>query len=131
MSALILVRGKVIDSITREPAEGSVVRLLSGETLDMGVIELQPGNTGLDEVVLTAERVDRPIKRQSSMIFHNVFHTARYYSTRIAGGLESINNVKLDFPNIAVSLTLNFNTQLKEKQGALTGSGAQFTGSDF
>lgn len=67
----------------------------------------------------------------ASLVVHNVFHTARYYSSRIADGLESYTNVKPRFPNIALSLTFNFNSKLKEKQGAVSGGGAQFIGSDF
>ena len=66
----------------------------------------------------------------ASLVFHNVFHTARYYSTRVTDGLESYTNVKPKFPNIALSVTYNFNSGIKEKQGAVSG-GAQFTGSDF
>ncbi|MDE6644854.1 MAG: outer membrane beta-barrel family protein, partial [Muribaculaceae bacterium] len=66
----------------------------------------------------------------ASLVVHNVFHTARYYSSRIADGLESYTDVKPKFPNIALSLTFNFNSKVKEKQGAVSG-GAQFTGSDF
>lgn len=66
----------------------------------------------------------------ASLVVHNVFHTARYNSTRIADGLESYTNVRPKFPNIALSLTFNFNSTMKEKQGAVSG-GAQFTGSDF
>lgn len=66
----------------------------------------------------------------ASLVVHNVFHTARYYSSRIADGLESYTDVRPKFPNIALSVTFNFNTKVKEKQGAVSG-GAQFTGSDF
>ena len=66
----------------------------------------------------------------ASLVVHNVFHTARYYSTRFTNGLESYTNVKPKYPNIALSLTFNFNSAMKEKQGAVSG-GAQFTGSDF
>ncbi len=65
-----------------------------------------------------------------SLVVHNVLHTARYYSSRITDGLESYTDVRPQFPNIALSLTFNFNSRMKEKQGAVSG-GAQFTGSDF
>lgn len=69
-------------------------------------------------------------KLSASLVVHDVFHTARYYSTRFTNGLESFTNVRPKFPNIALSVTFNFNSTLKEKQGAVSG-GAQFIGSDF
>lgn len=69
-------------------------------------------------------------KLWASLVVHNVFHTARYNSTRIADGLESFTDVRPKYPDIALSLTFNFNSTMKEKHGAVSG-GAQFTGSDF
>ncbi|MBD5224523.1 MAG: TonB-dependent receptor [Bacteroidales bacterium] len=66
----------------------------------------------------------------ASLVVHNLFHTARYSSSRVAAGLESYTVVKPRFPNIALTLAFNFNSRSKEKQGAVSG-GAQFTGSDF
>lgn len=69
-------------------------------------------------------------KLWASLVFHDVFHTARYNNTRVAPGLESYTYVRPKYPNVALSLTFNFNSNMKEKQGAVSG-GAQFTGSDF
>lgn len=67
----------------------------------------------------------------ASLVMHNVLHTARYNSTRISDNLESYTKVRPKFPNIALSLSFNFNSAFKERQGAVVEGGAQFTGKDF
>lgn len=67
----------------------------------------------------------------ASLVMHNVFHTARYNSTKRAANLESYTFVRPKFPNIALSISYSFNSDTKEHSGAVSKGGAQFTGKDF
>lgn len=67
----------------------------------------------------------------ASVVMHNIFHTARYSSTKRAENLESYTYVRPKFPNIAIALSWSFNTDSKEHSGAVSKEGAQFSGKDF
>ncbi len=67
----------------------------------------------------------------ASLTMHNIFHTARYNSTRMSENLQSVTHVRPKFPNISLSLSFSFNSDTKEHHGAVSESGAQFTGKDF
>ena len=63
-----------------------------------------------------------------SLVAHDVFHTARYYNTRIAEGLYSRTTVRPKYPNVVLSLTYNFNSSLK---GSTSSGTNLFEGKDF
>lgn len=63
-----------------------------------------------------------------SLVAHDVFHTARYYNTRMAEGLFSRTTVRPKYPNVVLSLTYNFNSSLK---GSSTSGTNLFEGKDF
>lgn len=67
----------------------------------------------------------------ASLVFHDMFRTAKYYSSRISPTLISETFVRPKYPHVVLSLTYNFNsTGHKEKSGAVS-SGAMFEGKDF
>ena len=67
----------------------------------------------------------------ASLVFHDMFRTAKYYSSRISPTLTSETFVRPKYPHVVLSLTYNFNsTGHKEKSGAVS-SGAMFEGKDF
>lgn len=67
----------------------------------------------------------------ASLVFHDMFRTAKYYSSRISPTLVSETFVRPKFPHIVLSLTYTFNSSgNKEKSGAVS-SGAMFEGKDF
>ncbi|MBQ2965878.1 MAG: TonB-dependent receptor [Bacteroidales bacterium] len=67
----------------------------------------------------------------ASLVFHDMFRTAKYYSSRISPTLTSETFVRPKYPHVVLSLTYNFNsTGHKEKTGAVS-SGAMFEGKDF
>ncbi len=80
------------------------------------------------DVALRQQIVDKSL--WASLVVHNLFHTARYESTRRSIDQMSYTHVRPKFPNIALSVTYTFNSTIKEKEGAVS-NGAQFTGSDF
>ena len=63
-----------------------------------------------------------------SLVAHDVFHTARYYNTRMAEGLYSRTTVRPKYPNVVLSLTYNFNSSLK---GSTSSGTNLFEGKDF
>lgn len=67
----------------------------------------------------------------ASMVFHDMFRTAKYYSSRVSPTLISYTSVRPKYPNIVFSLTYSFNAAgHKESTGAVS-SGAVFEGKDF
>ncbi len=67
----------------------------------------------------------------ASLVFHDMFRTAKYYSSRISPTLVSETFVRPKYPHIVLSLTYTFNSSgSKEKSGAVS-SGAMFEGKDF
>ena len=67
----------------------------------------------------------------ASLVFHDIFRTAKYYSSRISPTLISETFVRPKYPHVVLSLTYNFNSAgNKEKTGAVS-SGAVFEGKDF
>lgn len=67
----------------------------------------------------------------ASLVFHDMFRTAKYYSSRISPTLTSETFVRPKYPHVVLSLTYNFNSAgHKEKSGAVS-SGAMFEGKDF
>ena len=67
----------------------------------------------------------------ASLVFHDMFCTAKYYSSRISPTLVSETFVRPKYPHIVLSLTYTFNSSgNKEKSGAVS-SGAMFEGKDF
>ena len=67
----------------------------------------------------------------ASLVFHDMFRTAKYYSSRISPTLISETFVRPKYPHVVLSLTYNFNSAgNKEKTGAVS-SGAVFEGKDF
>ena len=67
----------------------------------------------------------------ASLVFHDMFRTARYHSSRISPTLVSDTFVRPKYPHVVLSLTYNFNSAgNKEKTGAVS-SGAVFEGKDF
>ena len=67
----------------------------------------------------------------ASLVFHDMFRTAKYYSSRISPTLISETFVRPKYPHVVLSLTYNFNSAgNKEKTGAVS-SGAMFEGKDF
>lgn len=67
----------------------------------------------------------------ASLVFHDMFRTAKYYSSRISPTLVSETFVRPKYPHIVLSLTYTFNSSgNKEKSGAVS-SGAMFEGKDF
>lgn len=67
----------------------------------------------------------------ASLVFHDMFRTARYHSSRISPTLVSDTFVRPKYPHVVLALTYNFNSAgNKEKTGAVS-SGALFEGKDF
>ena len=67
----------------------------------------------------------------ASLVFHDMFRTARYHSSRISPTLVSDTFVRPKYPHVVFALTYNFNSAgNKEKTGAVS-SGAMFEGKDF
>ena len=67
----------------------------------------------------------------ASLVFHDMFRTAKYYSSRISPTLILETFVRPKYPHVVLSLTYNFNSAgNKEKTGAVS-SGAIFEGKDF
>ena len=67
----------------------------------------------------------------ASLVFHDMFRTARYHSSRISPTLVSDTFVRPKYPHVVFALTYNFNSAgNKEKTGAVS-SGAVFEGKDF
>ena len=67
----------------------------------------------------------------ASLVFHDMFRTARYHSSRISPTLVSDTFVRPKYPHVVLALTYNFNSAgNKEKTGAVS-SGAVFEGKDF
>ena len=54
-----------------------------------------------------------------SLVSRDVFHTARYYSTRYADGLLSVTRIRPKYPNILLGITYNFKSS-KHKSSAVT-----------
>lgn len=70
-------------------------------------------------------------KLQASLVVHDMFRTAKYYSTRVSPTLISGTSVRPKYPHIVLSLTYSFNAGgHKEKSGAVS-TGAVFEGKDF
>lgn len=67
----------------------------------------------------------------ASLVARDVFHTAKYYSTRNSPTLMSSTFVRPVYPHIVLSLSYTFNASgHKESTGAVS-SGAMFEGKDF
>ena len=67
----------------------------------------------------------------ASLVAHDIFRTAKYYSTRVSPTLISTTHVRPKYPHIVLSLTWTFNAAgHKESSGAVS-SGAMFEGKDF
>ena len=67
----------------------------------------------------------------ASLVVHDIFRTAKYYSFRNSPTLISSTWVRPKYPNIVLSLTYTFNSSgHKEKSGAVS-TGAVFEGKDF
>jgi len=70
-------------------------------------------------------------KLHASLVAHDIFRTAKYYSTRVSPTLISSTHVRPKYPNIVLALTYTFNAAgHKESTGAVS-SGAVFEGKDF
>ena len=67
----------------------------------------------------------------ASLVFHDVFRTARYNNYRISPTLHSTTHVKPRYPNIMLSVSYAFNSKTKEHGGGKVSSGAAFEGKDF
>ena len=70
-------------------------------------------------------------KVSASLVFHDVFRTARYNNYRISPTLHSTTHVRPLYPNIMLSLSYAFNSKTKEHGGGKVSSGAAFEGKDF
>lgn len=70
-------------------------------------------------------------KVSASLVFHDVFRTARYNNYRISPTLHSTTHVRPRYPNIMLSLSYAFNSKTKEHGGGKVSSGAAFEGKDF
>lgn len=67
----------------------------------------------------------------ASLVVHDMFRTAKYYSSRVSPTLVSETFVRPKYPHIVLSLSYTFNSSgHKEKSGAVS-SGAVFEGKDF
>lgn len=67
----------------------------------------------------------------ASIVVHDIFRTAKYYSSRISPTLISHTYVRPKYPHIVLSLAYTFNSSPhKEKSGSVS-SGAMFEGKDF
>ena len=70
-------------------------------------------------------------KLQLGLVWHDIFHTARYHSLRTSALLNSETWVRPTFPSIALSVSYRFRQPAaKAKEGALRGE-AEFVGKDF
>lgn len=67
----------------------------------------------------------------ASLVFHDVFRTARYNNYRISPTLNSTTHVRPRYPNIMLSISYAFNSKTKEHGGGAVSSGAVFEGKDF
>lgn len=66
-----------------------------------------------------------------SLVAHDLFRTARYYSSRVSPTLISTTHVRPAYPNLILSLVYTFRgAKHKESTGAVS-SGAVFEGKDF
>ena len=70
-------------------------------------------------------------KVSASLVFHDVFRTARYNNYRISPTLHSTTHVRPRYPNIMLSISYAFNSKTKEHGGGRVSSGAAFEGKDF
>ena len=70
-------------------------------------------------------------KVSASLVFHDVFRTARYNNYRISPTLHSTTHVRPRYPNIMLSISYAFNSKTKEHGGGKVSSGAAFEGKDF
>lgn len=64
-----------------------------------------------------------------SLVAHDVFHTARYYNTRVSQGLESVTRVRPKYMNLMLSVSYNFNAS-KHKVQSVTDTNL-FEGKEF
>lgn len=70
-------------------------------------------------------------KLQMGLVWHDIFHTARYHSLRTSTLLNSETWVRPTYPNIVLSISYHFRQPLsKAKEGALSKE-AEFVGKDF
>lgn len=67
----------------------------------------------------------------ASLVFHDMFRTAKYYSSRISPTLVSETFVRPKYPHIVLSLTYTFNSSAKKEKSGAVSSGAMFEGKDF
>ena len=67
----------------------------------------------------------------ASIVFHDLFRTARYNNYRISPTLHSTTNVRPRYPNIMFSISYAFNSKTKEHGGGAISSSASFEGKDF
>ena len=70
-------------------------------------------------------------KLQMGLVWHDIFHTARYHSLRTSTLLNSETWVRPTYPNIVLSISYHFRQpSSKAKEGALSKE-AEFVGKDF
>lgn len=70
-------------------------------------------------------------KLQMGLVWHDIFHTARYHSLRTSSLLSSETWVRPTYPNIIFSISYRFRQpSAKAKEGALSKE-AEFVGKDF
>ena len=70
-------------------------------------------------------------KLQLGLVWHDIFHTARYHSLRTSALLSSETWVRPSFPCIALSVSYRFRQpNAKAKEGAISKE-AEFVGKDF
>ncbi len=67
----------------------------------------------------------------ASLVFHDIFRTARYNNYRISPTLNSTTHVRPRYPNIMLSISYAFNSKPKEHGGGAVSKGAVFEGKDF
>lgn len=70
-------------------------------------------------------------RMSASLVFHDLFRTARYNNYRISPTLNSTTHVKPRYPNIMLSISYAFNSKPKEHGGGALSKGAVFEGKDF
>jgi outer membrane receptor protein involved in Fe transport len=67
----------------------------------------------------------------ASVVVHDMFRTAKYYSSRNSPTLVSETWVRPKYPNVVVSLTYSFNSVAKKEKAGAVSKGAVFEGKDF
>jgi hypothetical protein len=70
-------------------------------------------------------------RMSASLVFHDIFRTARYDNYRISPTLNSTTHVRPRYPNIMLSISYAFNSKPKEHGGGAVSKGAVFEGKDF